>query len=416
MVSLLLAIIYLTFISLGLPDALLGSAWPVMHADLGAPVAAQSVISVIISCCTIVSSLLTARLVRRLGTGRLCALSVALTALAILGFSCTGQFWQLCLIAIPYGLGAGAIDSALNNYVALNFGARHMSWLHCCWGIGASAGPVVMGWALAGPMSWHGGYLAIGAIQAVITAVLFFSLPLWKQTDGSARARQGAVNDENAQRDAPLTNRELLQIPGAKAAIGSFGCYCALEGATGLWMASYLVMSRGVEAATAASIVSLFYLGITVGRLASGMIASALGSAQQIRIGQCLIGAGLTLLLIAPVEQLIWVAIGLIGLGCAPIYPSIVALTPQRFGARASQGMVSLQMACAYTGSSLVPPVFGLVAGAGGAWAIPWLLAVFLAANALLCEMATKDTAGRNAAGCAEKARKGSSHDSCSND
>lgn len=186
MASLLLAVIYLTFISLGLPDSLLGTAWPVMHVELAAPVAAQSLISIIISCCTIASSLLTAKLVHRLGTGKLTALSVALTAGAILGFSATNAFWQLCLIAIPYGLGAGAIDSALNNYVALNYGARHMSWLHCCWGIGASVGPLVMGWALAGPLSWHGGYLGIGLIQAAITAALFLSLPLWKSTDAEA--------------------------------------------------------------------------------------------------------------------------------------------------------------------------------------------------------------------------------------
>ena len=228
MASLLIPIIYLTFISLGLPDSLLGTAWPVMHLDLGAPVAAQSAISIIISCCTIVSSLMTARLVRKLGTGRLCALSVGLTAAAILAFAFTGSFWQLCLISIPYGLGAGAIDSALNNYVALNYGAKHMSWLHCCWGVGASAGPIVMGWALAGPLSWHGGYLAIGAIQAFITLVLFFSLPLWKRgvDEDASAASDGKLPDSrkaSANQEQPLTNRQLLALPGAAASIGSFG-------------------------------------------------------------------------------------------------------------------------------------------------------------------------------------------------
>lgn len=396
MASLLLAVIYLTFISLGLPDSLLGTAWPVMHVDLGAPVAAQSAISIIISCCTIVSSLCTARLVHRLGTGRLTALSVGLTATAILGFSITGSFWQLCLIAIPYGLGAGAIDSALNNYVALNYGARHMSWLHCCWGVGASVGPLVMGWALAGPMSWHGGYLAIGIIQAAITAALLLSLPLWKTA--GARGDEGSEHNRQQDEDAspaserPLTNRELLSLPGARAAIGSFGFYCALEGSIGLWIASYLVMARGIDSATAASIVAQFYLGITAGRLISGFVAQWMSSERQVLFGQCLIALGISVLLLAGETWGAGLAVLLMGLGCAPIYPSIVALTPKRFGERASQGLVSLQMACAYAGSMLVPPIFGLIAGAGGAAYIPALIAALLVADIFLAMRAERLT------------------------
>lgn len=470
MASLLLAVIYLTFISLGLPDSLLGTAWPVMHVELAAPVAAQSLISIIISCCTIASSLLTAKLVHKLGTGKLTALSVALTAGAILGFSATNAFWQLCIIAIPYGLGAGAIDSALNNYVALNYGARHMSWLHCCWGIGASVGPLVMGWALAEPLSWHGGYLAIGAMQAIITAALFLSLPLWKSTDG--HAGDGAANERaavqadpagtshamyagqaecangpngpkrtqavaqqacgraadhvecewaaaepeckqadpakpeckqveaakpkhkqtEAHPERPLTNRELLRLPGARAAIGSFGTYCALEGSIGLWIASYLTMARGLDAATAASIVSQFFLGITIGRLVSGFTAQWLTSENQIRLGQVLIAGGLIGLVALNGGVAAGACTFVAGLGCAPIYPSIVALTPKRFGERASQGLVSLQMACAYAGSMLVPPVFGLVAGAGGAVLIPYMIAALLVTNTILAELAVRKT------------------------
>lgn len=479
MASLLLAVIYLTFISLGLPDSLLGTAWPVMHVELAAPVAAQSLISIIISCCTIVSSLLTAKLVHKLGTGKLTALSVALTAGAILGFSATNAFWQLCLIAIPYGLGAGAIDSALNNYVALNYGARHMSWLHCCWGIGASVGPLVMGWALAGPLSWHGGYLGIGAMQAIITAALFLSLPLWKSTDG--HAGNGAANERAAVQADPtgtsramhagqaecanesngpkhtqtvaqqacartadhaeyewtatepeckqanpaalghtqaeahpehkqadlakpvhkqaeahperlLTNRELLRLPGARAAIGSFGTYCALEGSIGLWIASYLTMARGLDAATAASIVSQFFLGITIGRLVSGFAAQWLTSENQIRLGQALIAGGLIGLVALNGGVAAGACTFVAGLGCAPIYPSIVALTPKRFGERASQGLVSLQMACAYAGSMLFPPVFGLIAGAGGAALIPLMAIALLGAHVVLAEHAVRAT------------------------
>lgn len=398
MASLLLPVIYLTFISLGLPDSLLGTAWPVMHVDLGAPVAAQSLISIIISCCTIVSSLLTARLVRRLGTGRLTALSVALTAAAILGFSTTGAFWQLCLIAIPYGLGAGAIDAALNNYVALNYGARHMSWLHCCWGIGASVGPLVMGWALGASMGWPGGYLAIGAVQVAITVVLLFSVPLWRQAAGtdSAGEGKGKNTDEDEDKAAnegtggALTNRELLSLPGARAAIGSFGTYCALEGSIGLWIASYLTMARGLNASTAASIVAQFYLGITAGRLISGFIAQWLTSENQIRLGQALVAAGLIGLIVLDGPLAASACVLVAGLGCAPIYPSIVALTPKRFGERASQGLVSLQMACAYAGSMLVPPIFGLVAGAGGSPLIPFMALALLAANIFLAERAAR--------------------------
>ena len=417
MASLLLAVIYLTFISLGLPDSLLGTAWPVMHVDLAAPIAAQSLISVIISCCTIVSSLLTARLVHRLGTGRLTALSVALTAGAILGFSTTNAFWQLCLIAIPYGLGAGAIDSALNNHVALNYGARHMSWLHCCWGIGASVGPLVMGWALASPLSWHAGYLTIGFIQAAITAVLLFSLPLWRTTgtepangddedapalasserprdkdDLNGQALSAGATDTRPPLDRPLTNRELLKLPGAVASIGSFGFYCALEGSIGLWVASYLVMVRSIDTATAASIVAQFFMGITIGRLVSGFAAQWLISENQIRIGQGLIAGGLIGLLVLDGAVAAGIAILLMGLGCAPIYPSIVALTPRRFGAKASQGLVSLQMACAYAGSMLVPPIFGIAAGAGGAALIPIMIAVLLVTNTALAELAVRRT------------------------
>lgn len=460
MASLFLAVIYLTFISLGLPDSLLGTAWPVMHVELVAPVAAQSLISIIISCCTIASSLLTAKLVHKLGTGKLTALSVALTAGAILGFSATNAFWQLCLIAIPYGLGAGAIDSALNNYVALNYGARHMSWLHCCWGIGASVGPLVMGWALAGPLSWHGGYLTIGAMQAIITTALFLSLPLWKSTDGHAKdeaaneraaaqadpagtshamyaGQAECANESNgpkhtqtvaqqacgraadhvecewaaaepeckqaevakpkhkqteAHPERPLTNRELLRLPGARAAIGSFGTYCALEGSIGLWIASYLTMARGLDAATAASIVSQFFLGITIGRLVSGFAAQWLTSENQIRLGQVLIAGGLIGLVALNGGVAAGACTFVAGLGCAPIYPSIVALTPKRFGAKASQGLVSLQMACAYAGSMLVPPVFGLVAGAGGAVLIPYMIAALLVTNTILAELAVRKT------------------------
>ena len=392
MTSLLLPVIYLTFVSLGLPDSLLGSAWPVMYPELGAPVAAQSALSMLISACTIVSSLATAKLVRRWGTGRLVAASVGLTAAAILGFSACKEFWQLVALAVPYGLGAGAIDSSLNNYVAIHYGARHMSWLHCCWGIGTSMGPVAMGWALAGPMSWHGGYLVIGIAQAAITTVLFCSLPLWKRSAGEKGADESAAGGAAADGTAEKLGYDaLLRLPGAGAVIASFGCYSALESSCGLWIASLLVLARGIGEAQAASMVALFYLGITAGRFLAGVVADRIAGPQMIRIGQGVIALGIAALAAGGGDTAVLsAAIALIGLGCAPIYPSIVALTPARFGEAASQGMVSLQMACAYVGSTFFPPVCALVVGAGGAALLPWLYAVVLAAMIVLAELANR--------------------------
>jgi fucose permease len=383
--SMLLVVIYIAFVSLGLPDSLLGSAWPVMYVELGAPVAAQSAITMIITACTVVSSLATAPLIKRLGTGKLVVGSVALTAAAILGFSASTSLWQLLLLALPYGLGAGSIDSALNNYVAIHYGERHMSWLHCCWGIGTSVSPVIMGWALAGPMSWHGGYLAVGIMQAVITAIMIFSLPLWKQAgDGSSDAGDAA----DAAAAGGFTYAEAFRLPGAKSAILSFGCYSAFEYICGLWAASHLVMARGITEASAATMVSFFYMGITIGRLASGFIAPHVGSKNMIRQGQAVAAVGLVLLLLGQGETMLSLALALIGLGCAPIYPSIIALTPERFGEAASQSMVSLQMACAYLGSTFAPPLCAFMVAAGGAAFVPWLLVAVLVAMVLLSERA----------------------------
>ncbi|WP_321971871.1 MFS transporter [Paratractidigestivibacter sp.] len=391
MASLLLVVIYIAFVSLGLPDSLLGSAWPVMYVELGAPVAAQSAITMIITACTVVSSLATAPLVRRLGTGKLVAGSVALTALAILGFSASASLWQLLLLAVPYGLGAGSIDSALNNYVAIHYGERHMSWLHCCWGIGTSVSPVIMGRALAGPMSWHGGYLAVGLMQAVITGVMVFSLPLWKRAgEGAVAEDEAAAAGEGTAGAAAgrFTYADAFRLPGAKSAIFSFGCYSAFEYVCGLWSSSHLVLARGITEAQAATMASFFYMGITVGRLISGFIAPHVGSKNMIRLGQGIAVAGIAPLIAGQGEVMLSVALALIGLGCAPIYPSIIALTPERFGENASQSMVSLQMACAYVGSTFAPPLCAALVAAGGAAFVPWLLVVVLVAMVLLSERA----------------------------
>ena len=354
MVSLLLPIIYVAFISLGLPDSLLGSAWPSMYPQLGVPVSYAGIISMIISLGTIISSLNSDRLTRALGTGKVTAISVGMTAAALFGFSVSGQFWMLCLWAIPYGLGAGSVDAALNNYVALHYESRHMSWLHCMWGIGTMISPMVMGAALAGGMPWTSGYRYIALFQILLTAVLFVSLPLWQK-------RTAGTSGEEAAPTA-LTFGQVLHLPGAKEVMLCFFCYCALETTAGLWASSYLTLSRGVPAGTAASFASLFYIGITAGRAACGFLTLKFNDVQMIRMGQGILAVGVLALLVPGPQVLALAGLVLVGLGCAPIYPSIIHSTPDHFGAERSQAVIGIQMASAYVGNLAMPPLFGLLA------------------------------------------------------
>ena len=372
MVHLLLGVIYLAFISLGLPDSLLGSAWPSMYGQLGVPLSYAGVISMIISAGTIVSSLNSDRLTSRFGPGRVTACSVALTALALLGFSVSGQFWMLCLWAVPYGLGAGSVDAALNNYVALHYASRHMSWLHCMWGVGTLVGPNLISYALSGGQGWETGYRTISLLQLALTAVLVFSLPLWK------RAAAAGDGEEQAAHQA-LTLRQAAQLPGAKTAVLGFFCYCALEQTAGLWAASYLVLHGGFTAEKAAAMAALFYIGITAGRAACGFITGALGDVRMIRLGQGVILAGVAAMAL-PFDFAMQAGFVLVGLGCAPIYPSIIHATPARFGAARSQALIGLQMAGAYVGTLLMPPLFGLIAGrVSASWLPVYLLAILAA-------------------------------------
>ena len=372
MVHLLLAVIYLAFISLGLPDSLLGSAWPSISAELGAPVSWAGIISMIISLGTVVSSLQSDRLTRRLGAGRVTAFSVLLTALALLGFSFSRSFAALCLLAIPYGLGAGSVDAALNNYVALHFASRHMSWLHCMWGVGASIGPYIMEYALTGGQGWNAGYRYIAILQFALTAILLLSLPLWKQRAGAEGAAESAGK--------PFSLREIARIPGARAVMAAFFCYCALEQTTGLWASSYLALNRGLDAETAAGFGSLFFIGITVGRALGGFLTLRFSDAQMVRIGQGCILLGIAALLLPFGEGPALAGLVLVGLGCAPVYPSIIHATPEHFGAERSQAMIGVQMASAYVGTCLMPPLFGLIANHIDIALFPVFLLVVLAA------------------------------------
>lgn len=357
MFQLLLAIIYMSFISLGLPDSLLGSAWPSMYGEMGVPVSYAGIISMIIAMGTVVSSLQSDRLTKRMGTGKVTAFSVMLTAIALYGFSVSSSFGQLCLWAVPYGLGAGSVDASLNNYVALHYESCHMSWLHCMWGVGASSGPYIMGYALSGGQNWNMGYRYIAVIQVVLTAFLFLSLPLWKKQDGGT-----SKLPEDGKTKEPLKLPEILRISGAKSVMTAFFCYSALEQTTGLWASSYMVMQTGMNADDAAKCTGLFFLGITAGRAVSGFLTIRLNDTNMIRLGQFIIFTGILAVLAPLGKGTAMAGLILIGLGCAPIYPCVIHSTPAHFGADKSQAVIGVQMACAYVGTCVMPPLFGLIA------------------------------------------------------
>ena len=368
MASFLLAIIYISFISLGLPDALLGGAWPTMQKEFDVPVSYAGIISMIICFGTIVSSLLSDRMTKRFGTGKVTAMSVALTAAALFGFSVSSSFPMLCIIAIPYGLGAGGVDASINNYAAIHYASRHMSWLHCMWGIGASTGPYLLAVAMTNG-SWNLGYRWVAILQIVLTAVLFLTLPLWKEEK---------TNTKNSVKTKPLSIKEIFAIPGAKEVMAAFFCYCALESTAGLWASSYLVMEHGVSKETAAGLATLFYTGITVGRGISGFVTYKLNDKNMIRLGQIIIAVGISLIILPLGEKTAMAGIVLVGFGCAPIYPCVIHSTPAHFGVDKSQAIVGVQMACAYIGSCFMPPLFGILANHISAGLLPFYLGAIL--------------------------------------
>ena len=399
MVHLLLAIIYMAFISLGLPDALLGSAWPMMYVEFNVPISYAGAISMIISIGTIISSLQSDRLTKRFGAGKVTAVSVGLTAAALLGFSFSHSFILLCVLAIPYGLGAGGVDAALNNYVALHYASRHMSWLHCMWGIGAAAGPYIMSYVLTGGQTWNMGYRLIGILQIVLTAILLISLPLWKNRSETENMVSGSeditVSSENVPEDKKqkvkaLSIKQIFAIPGAKEIMITFFCYCALEQTAGLWASSYLVLHTGIDSETAAGFASLFYIGITVGRAISGFITMKLNDTQMIRMGQMIILAGIIILFLPLGQQTAIAGLVCIGLGCAPIYPCVIHSTPKHFGADKSQAVIGVQMASAYVGSCITPPIFGLIAQHISTALFPVFLCIILILMIVMHEMLLK--------------------------
>lgn len=382
MYSLLLALIYIAFISLGLPDSLLGSGWPVIHTDLNVPISFMGIISMTISGGTIVSSLLSDKLTGKLGTRIVTVISVFLTAFALFGFSFSTQFWMLIVFAVPYGLGAGAIDAALNNYVALHYSSKHMSWLHCFWGVGTIVSPFVMSYALTNS-NWNNGYRIVGFIQLAIAILLLVTLPVWKVHNQSAEKKQQSIGLIGA-----------LKIKGVPFLLIGFFAYCAAEATAMSWASTYFTEVKGISTEKAAQFAALFYIGITVGRFLSGFVTDKLGDKKMIIIGTCILSCGIIALMI-PVSYPLVSIIGfvVIGFGCAPIYPSIIHSTPNNFGAENSGAIIGIQMASAYVGSTFIPPLFGLLGNHIGFKILPVYLIVFVALLITMLELTFKVTA-----------------------
>ncbi|NLA58194.1 MAG: MFS transporter [Firmicutes bacterium] len=390
MYSLLLVIIYIAFVSLGLPDSLLGSAWPVIYKELNAPISYAGIVTMIIASGTIISSLVSERVTKRLGAGLVTAISVFMTAAALFGFSISNSFIWLCIWAIPYGLGAGGVDAALNNYVALHYSSRHMNWLHCCWGVGAAISPYIMSYSLMGGYGWKHGYRSVSMIQMLLTVFLFISLPLWKRN----KADDSNFGSGAETKSEIIGLRKALKIRGVNLVLITFFGYCALETTAGLWASSYLVMHRGVAKEIAAQFASLFFIGITLGRFVCGFISDRFGDKQMIRYGLAVIIIGIALVVI-PFGTNIYAFAGLIivGLGCAPIYPAIIHSTPENFGAENSQAIIGIQMASAYTGSTLMPPLFGVIAEGISIGLYPFYLLVFAVLMIVMSERLNKTVA-----------------------
>ncbi len=372
MAALLLAIIYLIAIGVGLPNPLLGAAWPSMHTEMGVPVSWSGGIFMIISLGTVVASLISDRMMKRFGAGKFAAGGILLSALAVFGFSFSHSYAVLCLLAVPYGIGIGSADAAANNYVVHHYPSRYTSWMHCIWGVGATAGTYIMSKALEVSNNWNTGYRWIGFCLVGITALLIMSLPLWKKND--------SIDTEGAEmkKSAALSLREIIELPGAKAAMLCCFCYCALEQTVSLWASSFLVSSKGLDPSTAAKFASLFFLGITAGRGVSGFVSFRLSDRQMVMLGQGIIALGILSIILPLGNMAAFVGLITVGVGCAPIYPSLLHSAPSYFGEDRSKAVVGVQMASAYMGTSLMPPLFGLIGGQVSLKIFPYFLLVAL--------------------------------------
>ncbi len=383
--SLLLAVIYLAFVSLGLPDSLLGSAWPVMQTAMGVPSSYAGYVSMAIAFMTIVSSLMSPKLIQRFATKWIVVVSIALTVLGLIGFSCSSQYWMLFLFALPYGLGAGSVDAALNHYVANHYSARVMNFLHCFYGFGAVISPNIMALALK-YAHWNEGYRWTAFVQMGILAVCILSLPLWK----TGNQAQEDTGESSGIVDA-------LKVPGVVLTLIAFFSYCAGEATGFLWTSSYFAGTKeGLSQERIASFGSLIFGGLMLGRLIAGFISNRIGDRKLIRAGLIVEALGILLVLI-PGPQYDTAVIGflLIGTGMGPIYPSIQHMAPVNFGRKYSAPVIGLQMASAYIGSTFMPTVFGLIQQNVGIGIMPVYLLLFAALNFVFLEWAYRAIAKR---------------------
>ena len=391
MATLFLLVIYAAFISLGLPDGLLGVAWPVMHVEYDVPVSLAGLVSMTISANTIISSVLSGRVLKRFGTGRVTFVSVLMTATALLGYAAAPSFIWLVLMAFPLGLGAGSVDAGLNDYVAKNYEARHMSWLHSFWGVGALTGPVIISQLVARGDSWRNGYLTVAIIQFALVALLFATLPLWDKVARLKRKPDAETNYEpldvtpapieTERRSAASRAKGIfspLRIRGVKPVLVVFLFYCGLEATMGLWGSTFLIRVKGIDVATAAAWVSLYYGSITAGRFISGFVTMRMSSKALIRSGEIAILLGVLGLLLPLPDVFSMISFILIGLGCAPIFPSMLHETPARFGDADAQNIMGFQMAVAYVGTSLLPPIFGAIASVTSFELFPVFLVAYI--------------------------------------
>lgn len=370
MATLLLTIIYMAFIGLGLPDSLFGAAWPAIYAEYGLPFSFGSAMAVISFLGTTVSSMCSARVINRFGTNKVTAFSTALTAVALLLMSFTGSFLPMCLCAIPLGLGAGAVDTALNNYVSIHYSARQMSFLHCFYGVGVTVSPYILSLVMSGELGWRGGYRIAVLIQAGIALLLFCTLPIWKKV-------HGAETQEEEEKVQVLSLKEIVRIPGVKVMWSLFICSCAIECSCGAWGSTFLVEHKGMAADKAAGMITFYYLGMTLGRFLSGVIAARLHSWQIIKIGQWVLGAAVVLLLLPTGGEVAGAALFFVGLGNGPMFPNFNYLTPENFGEELSPSVMGTQMAVSGVSCMATPMLCGVLGQVFGMGIFPVYMAVF---------------------------------------
>ncbi len=367
MTTILLVVIYIAFIGLGVPDSLIGSAWPVIHSEMNIPVEAVSILTFTISGCTVLSSMFSAGILNKLGTAKVTAFSTAMTAAALLGFSFAPSFWFMIPLAVILGLGAGAIDSGLNNYVALHFKASHMNFLHCFYGVGVSLSPYLMSQALSNA-GWRGGYRYAFYVQASITLLLIISVPMWKKTS-SAKENE----EENS---VNLTLLQMAKMPEVRQVWIIMLATNAIEYACGVWGSTYLVSEKGFDAKHGALALTVYYVGMSTGRFVSGLLSDKINTWKRIGIGTVILASAIAIMLLPLHGAVTVIGLFLVGLGNGSIYPNMIHLTPHNFGKDVSQSVMGSQIAFAYIGVMLAPPAVSLISGLFGIKIYPVLLAV----------------------------------------